>query len=186
MWEHGLYHKKMEVSTGNNTNGSSVRTMVVGTNVTSPDAIDTCYSIIFFYMSKFLNSFDEREKMLAEQIVSVCSFKQNDTVFLRAFFDHMLNNNHKDILLRVTSPELERWLVTKQKDFPDLLMNFYQIQGKGFEAGQVALGLAVAWPCWALLGSAFNAAARCTAAPCRRRAPPRRRRHRRQAARRAR
>lgn len=142
LWEHGLYHKKMEVSTGNNTNGSSVRTMVVGTNVTSPDAIDTCYSIIFFYMSKFLNSFDEREKMLAEQIVSVCSFKQNDTVFLHAFFDHMLNNNHKDILLRVTSPELERWLVTKQKDFPDLLMNFYQIQGKGFEAGQVALGRA--------------------------------------------
>merc|ERR1711935_149075 len=105
------YHKKMEVSTGNNT--SSGKSMVLGTNVTSPDAIDTCYSIIFFYTSKFLNSFDEREKMMGEQIVSVCSFKQSDTVFLHAFFDHMLNNNHKDILLRVISPELEKWLVAK-------------------------------------------------------------------------
>ena len=141
-WENGLYHKKMEVSTGNNTNGASGKSMVLGTNVTSPDAIDTCYSIIFFYTSKFLNSFDEREKMMGEQIVSVCSFKQSDTVFLHAFFDHMLNNNHKDILLRVISPELEKWLVVKQKDYPDLLMNYFQIQDKTYEAGQVALGRA--------------------------------------------
>mmetsp|Transcript_11676 Transcript_11676/g.29571 ORF Transcript_11676/g.29571 Transcript_11676/m.29571 type:complete len:1883 (+) Transcript_11676:126-5774(+) len=141
-WENGLYHKKMELSSGNNSNGISGKTMVLGTNVTSPDAIDTCYSVIFFYMSKFLNSFDQREKMMGEQMVSVCSFKQSDTVFLHAFFDHMLNNNHKDVLLRVISPELEKWLVSKQKDFPDLLMNYYQIQEKGFEAGQVALGRA--------------------------------------------
>ena len=141
LWENGLYHKKMEVSTANNSNGSSVKTMVLGTNVTSPDAIGTCYSIVFFYMSKFLNSFNESEKAMGEKMVSVCSF-QNDTVFLHAFFDHMLNNNHKDVLLRVISPELERWLVTKQKDFPDLLMNYYQIQEKGFGVGQVALGRA--------------------------------------------
>jgi nuclear pore complex protein Nup155 len=139
-WENGLYHKKPELSTGTSTNGSSGKTMVLGTNVTSPDAIDTCHSLIFYYMSKFLNSFDEREKLMGEQMVSVCSFMQSDTVFLHAFFEHMIN--HKDVLLRVSSPELEKWLKSKEKDFPDLLMNYYQIQEKGFEAGQVALGRA--------------------------------------------
>jgi len=138
-WENGLYHKKMETSTGSSTNGSSGKSMVLGTNVTSSDAIDTCYSLIFYYMSKFLNSFDQREKFMGDKMVSVCSFKQSDTVFLHAFFEHMLDNNHKDVLLRVISPDLEKWLVIKQKDFPELLMNYYQIQEKGFEAGQVAL-----------------------------------------------
>ena len=137
-WESGLYHKKPQAS----TDGSSGKTMVLGTNVTSPDAIDTCYSLIFYYMSKFLDSFDEREKLMGEQMVSVCSFKQSDTNFLHAFFEHMLNNNHKDVLLRVISPDLEKWLLNKQKEFPDLLMNYYQIQEKGFEAGQVSLSRA--------------------------------------------
>jgi len=138
-WENGLYHKKPEQSAGSNANGSSGKTMVLGTNVTSPDAIDTCYSLIFFYMSRFLNSVDQREKSMGEQMVAVCSYNKSDTIFLHAFFDHMLNNNHKDVLLRVMSPDLEKWLVNKQKEFPDLLMNYYQIQGKEFQAGQVAL-----------------------------------------------
>lgn len=137
-WENGLYHKKPHASTGTNTDGSSVKAVVLGTSVTSPDAIDTCYSLIFYYMSKFLNSLDEREKQMGEEMVSVCSFKESDTVFIHAFFEHMLNNNHKGVLLRVTSPNLEKWLVKKQKDFPDLVMNYYQIQEKRFEAGEVA------------------------------------------------
>eukprot|EP00536_Pseudo-nitzschia_multiseries_P013005 jgi/Psemu1/210312/e_gw1.529.5.1 len=138
-WENGLYHKKSEAQTGSNSNGSSGRAMVLGTNVTSPDAIDTCYSLIFYYLSKFLNSFDDREKFMGEKMVSVCSSEHSDKAFLNAFFNHMLNNNHKDVLLRVTSPELEKWLSEKQQDYPDLLMSYFQIQEKGFEAGQVAM-----------------------------------------------
>mmetsp|Transcript_14798 Transcript_14798/g.34244 ORF Transcript_14798/g.34244 Transcript_14798/m.34244 type:complete len:1911 (+) Transcript_14798:203-5935(+) len=138
-WENGLYHKKPEAQTGSNSNDSSGKTMVLGTNVTSPDAIDTCYSLIFYYLSKFLDSFDDRDKFMGEQMVSVCSSEHSDKAFLNAFFEHMLHNNHKDVLLRITSPELEKWLSAKQQDYPDLLMNYFQIQEKGFEAGQVAM-----------------------------------------------
>jgi len=135
-WENGLYHKKQEANT-------SGKTMVLGTKVTSPDAIDTCYSLIFYYMSKFLNSTDETEKYLGDKMVSVCSFEKSDKIFLHAFYEHMLKNKHSDVLLRVTSPDLEKWLLTKQKDFPDLLMSYFQIQEKLFEAGEVALNRAI-------------------------------------------
>jgi len=138
-WENGLYHKKPEAPTGNSSNGSSGKTMVLGTNVTSSDAIATCYSLIFYYLSKFLDSFDDREKLMGEKMVSVCSYEHSDKVFLNAFFEHLMNNNHKDILLRIISPDLEKWLSKKQQNYPDLLMNYYQIQEKGFEAGQVAM-----------------------------------------------
>jgi nuclear pore complex protein Nup155 len=138
-WESGLYHKKPETLSGGTSNGSNGKTMVSGANVTSPDAIDTCYSLIFYYMSKFLNSFDDREKYMGDKLVSVCAFEHSDKVFLHSFFEHMLNNNHKDVLLRVTSSDLEKWLSEKRVDQRDLLLNYYQIQEKNFEAGQIAL-----------------------------------------------
>ena len=139
-WESGLYHKRPETFSGGASNSSNGNTMVSGANVTALDAIDTCYSLIFYYMSKFLNSFDEGEKYMGDKLVSACAFEHSDKVFLYAFFEHMLNNNHKDVLLRLTSLDLEKWLSEKRVDHQrDLLLNYYQIQEKNFEAGQVAL-----------------------------------------------
>jgi len=138
-WESGLYHKRPEALSGCISNGSTGKTTVLGTNVTSLDAIDTCYSLIFYYMSKFLNSFDDREKFMGDKMVSVCAYERSDKVFLNTFFENMLDNNHKDVLLRVTSPDLEKWLFQKRVDDRDLLLNYYQIQEKDSEAGQVAL-----------------------------------------------
>lgn len=138
-WESGLYHKKPEVSSGSTSNGSTGNAKVLGTNVTSQDAIQACYSLIFYYMSKFLNSHNIEEKFMGDRMVSVCANEHADKEFLHAFFDHLLKNNHKDVLLRVTSSDLEKWLSEKCVDDFDLLLNYYQIQESDFQAGQVAL-----------------------------------------------
>jgi len=138
-WESGLYHKRPETLSGCISNGSTGKTTVLGTNVTSLDAIDTCYSLIFYYMSTFLNSFDGREKFMGDKMVSVCAYERSDKVFLHRFFENMLDNKHKDVLLRVTSPDLEKWLFDKRFDDRDLLLNYYQIQEMDSEAGRIAL-----------------------------------------------
>jgi hypothetical protein len=48
-------------------------------------------------------------------MVSVCAF-QTDKSFLHVFFAFMLKDNHTDVLLRLTSHELEKWLVEKQNE----------------------------------------------------------------------
>jgi nuclear pore complex protein Nup155 len=136
-WEVGLYHKRQSSSSASATL-SPGKTVPTGTNVTPKEAINTCYSMIFYYLSKFLDApISSESYAMGEKMVSVCAF-QSYTPFLHAFFEFMLNDNHKDVLLRLCSPELESWLVGKQNDDPDLLMKYFQIQNKRFKAGELA------------------------------------------------
>jgi nuclear pore complex protein Nup155 len=137
-WEQGLYHKRRDpseanVSGGNSGSSSNSNSLALGTTVTGKDAIDTCYALVFSTLSKLLNSADFH---VGESMVSVCA-AASDKDFLQAFFAHLLESNHKDTLLRIDSPELEKWLAT-QKSEPDLLWKYYVVQRKHVQAGEVA------------------------------------------------
>jgi nuclear pore complex protein Nup155 len=137
-WEQGLYHKRRDpseanVSGGNSESSSNSNSLALGTTVTGKDAVDTCYALVFSNLSKLLNSADFH---VGESMVSVCA-ASSDKDFLQAFFAHLLESNHKDTLLRIDSPELEKWLAT-QKSEPDLLWKYYVVQRKHVQAGEVA------------------------------------------------
>ncbi|KAL3925645.1 MAG: hypothetical protein SGILL_000273 [Bacillariaceae sp.] len=136
-WEVGLYHKRRATGS-DDASLSPGKTVPTGTNVTPKEAINTCYSMVFYYLSKFLDApIASDSYVMGEKMVSVCAFRPEKR-FLRAFFEFMLKDNHKDVLLRISSPELESWLASKQTDDPDLLMKYFQIQNKRFEAGDLA------------------------------------------------
>lgn len=136
-WERGLYHKRQDLAASGTANGSS--TTALGTNVTPKDAIDTCHALVFYYLTKLLDSPEGTTPFhLGEQMVSVCSFAK-DKGFLHAFFGHLLNRNHKDVLLRVNSNALQNWLAREQKEQPDLLFKYFQIQSNNVKAAEVAL-----------------------------------------------
>ncbi|KAG7360980.1 Nup133 N terminal like protein [Nitzschia inconspicua] len=142
-WEVGLYHKKhLRNPHDQESVGSPGKTTARGTNVTPKEAVNTCYSLIFYNLSKFLDSATtSKAHELGEEMVSVCAF-QSDKNFLQAFFTFMLGNNHKDVLLRLTSPYLEEWLVGKVQEDPGLLLNYYQIQKNFPKVGAWASSLA--------------------------------------------
>ncbi|KAL3922828.1 MAG: hypothetical protein SGILL_001994 [Bacillariaceae sp.] len=140
-WEVGLYHQRTSIQS-EGTNISPGRPTPMGTNVTPKEAVNACYSLVFYYLSKFLESPTSSESYRSgEEMVSVCAF-QSDKSFLREFFEMMLKENQKDVLLRLSSDDLESWLVGKQKEHPDLLLNYFQIQKKCFQAGELARSLA--------------------------------------------
>jgi nuclear pore complex protein Nup155 len=139
-WEIGLYHKRQDLLVDDLaiTKDSPGKTTAQGTNVTPKEAINTCFSLVFYYTSKFLDSpVSSDVHHLGEDMVSVCAF-QADKSFLHAFFAFMLKDNHKGVLLRLTSSELEEWLMGKQMEDPDLLMNYYQVQKQFRKAGELA------------------------------------------------
>jgi Nup133 N terminal like len=142
-WESGLYHKKHSLLSQQASGGSPGKTTPTGTNVTPKEAINTCYSLIFYYLSRFLDSpTTSAPYKLGEQMVSVCAF-QSDQGFLHAFFSFMLDDNHRGVLLRLISPSLEAWLMGKQNKDPRLLLNYYQIQDNLSKAGQLAFSRAI-------------------------------------------
>lgn len=140
-WEQNLYHKRRDVveSGGSNgTNGSSFgspssssQIAAYGADVGARDAVDTCYALIFYHLSQLLQS---KNQQLATSMVSVCA-GASDGEFLSTFFLYLLNNDHKDTLLKINSPELEEWLRAR-KD-PDLLGRYFTVQGRHKDAGDV-------------------------------------------------
>ena len=141
-WERGLYHKRRDLAAPGNANGASSssasNSLALGTNVTSNDAIDTCYALIFYLLTKLLDSpIGTPMFQLGERMVSVCSYA-SDKEFLSLFYKHLLQRNHKDVLLRIDSRDLERWLTGQQKHHPDLLLKYYQIQEKNVNSAEVA------------------------------------------------
>lgn len=139
-WEQNLYHKRRETESAGGTSSSrgaaspSSPTQLVayGAAVTSRDAIDTCYALIFHHLSALLSS---GAQSLAFEMAAECAATKDES-FLNAFFLHLLENGHADTLLRITSPDLEKWLDAR-KDF-ELLWRYFNIQGKHVKAGQVA------------------------------------------------
>lgn len=138
-WEKGLYHKRHDLS--NEFPSRSQSAMVQGSDVTRQDAVNTCYSLVFYYLTRFL---DAKEQRMGEEMVSACAFSSNHT-FLDAFYEHMLSSNRKDILLRVKSPFLEKWLTKKEKDDHELLLFYYRIQGMSKEEADEAFKLATSF-----------------------------------------
>jgi nuclear pore complex protein Nup155 len=137
-WEKGLYHKRQDFSSNGIPAESSSSSLALGTTVTAKDAIDTCHALIFYHLTRLLDSpLSTQLYRLGETMVSVCSFA-SDKDFLHAFFDHLLKRNHKDVLLRIDSTDLEQWLTYQQKDQPDLLLKYYQVQEKHVKAAEVA------------------------------------------------
>lgn len=131
-WEKGLYHKRHAASRPSPSTSSST---AIGTNVTALDAVVTCHALIFHHLTRLLNSNEKYQ--LGEKMVSVCA-ASHDVEFLHKFFSHLLKRNHTDVLLRISSPVLEKWLVKEKKDNLELLLRYYQVQEKNVEAGEVA------------------------------------------------
>ena len=137
-WEQNLYHKKRDLSGTLTTGGSngSVSTpshtqIAYGVEVTSQDAIETCYALIFHHVALLLNT---NNTSLAFDMVAECA-GASDNEFLSAFFLHLLNSGNAATLMKINSRELEKWL--KNRDDTDLLWKYYNVQGRHREAGQV-------------------------------------------------
>lgn len=139
-WEKGLYHRRHN----NTTSSASTSSAVTGTQVTSKDAIKTCHALVFYHLSRLLNSpITTKYYRLGERMVSVC-VASSDVIFLKALFGHLLKRNHVDVLLRIDSPQLEKWLLTEKKEDLELLLKYYQVQEKHTKAGHVAWTYATA------------------------------------------
>jgi nuclear pore complex protein Nup155 len=143
-WEQDLYHKRRDseqnrnggLSTSSSSPSSPSHLVAYGTAVTSKDAIETCYALVFHHLSVLLSSRSE----LADKMVSACAYA-SDRSFLGAFFLHLLESDHTDTLLRIDSAELEKWL--RDRKDPTLLWRYYNVLGKHIQAGQVSWERAV-------------------------------------------
>ena len=139
-WEKNLYHKHANLSSVSSESSTSSKTAALGTRVTAEDAIDTCQSIIFSFMTQLLASApasDEHKKGIV--MVGRCA-GSDDKKFLSSFFTHMLDNGQQETLFEVQSSDLEDWLLRKH-DY-NMILRFYKKQGKNLEAGKMALNVA--------------------------------------------
>ena len=132
-WEHDLYHYRRRDHSAESSSqyNSPGRSNVYGTAITSQDAIDTCYSLIFDHMSRLFS----RSPALAERMVSVCSYSTNKR-FLDQFFSFLMESNNTSVLLRIDSKDLEVWL-EKQNDF-DLLIRYLVYHEKYLKSGDLS------------------------------------------------
>lgn len=137
-WELDLYHKNREAaqSTTGGSRTTSGTTDSYGALVSDKDAIDTCYAVILHHMSILYTG----DKHLADKMVSECA-SSNDQDFLEVLFIFLLENNHTDVLLRINSPAVEKW-VEDRKD-PELLWRYYDAQRKNFKSGQISFNRAI-------------------------------------------
>jgi nuclear pore complex protein Nup155 len=136
-WEQNLYHKRNngndnESTTRQNKNSPSSPSQIVavGVAVTSKDAIDTCYALIFYNLLELLRN----QSPLALEMISAAA-AADDANFLHELFRCLLENSHADTLLRINCPALEKWISDRNE--PDLLGKYYTVQGKSFESGEV-------------------------------------------------
>lgn len=131
-WEKSLYHRRYLSARVPSSSD------ITGTNVTNDDAIKTCHGLVFYHLSRLLNSpANTNMHRLGERMVSVCA-SSTDVIFLKRFFAHLLDRNHVDVLLRIDSQQLENWLLNENKENMELLLKYYQIQEKHVKAGQFA------------------------------------------------
>mmetsp|Transcript_14692 Transcript_14692/g.35843 ORF Transcript_14692/g.35843 Transcript_14692/m.35843 type:complete len:1892 (-) Transcript_14692:135-5810(-) len=139
-WEKDLYHKHANFPVGTSDSSTTSKTAALGTKVTSEDAIDTCQSIIFSYMTQLLASAPASEEHRKGIVMVGRCAGSDDKKFLSSFFTHMLNNGQQETLFEVQSRDLEDWLLRKH-DY-NMILRFYKKQGKNLEAGKMALNVA--------------------------------------------
>ena len=135
-WERDLYHKNRDSTQANPSTsavrGSPGKSESFGASVSEKDAIDTCYAVILHHLSALLATNTD----LAYRMVSACTSYQ-DKIFLDELFKFLHEKNHTDVLLRISSVDVEKWL--QQRNDPDLLWRYYDIQGKKCKSGKVSL-----------------------------------------------
>ena len=138
-WELDLYHKHRDVSQNDTAvAGSSPRSPdSYGASVSGKDAIDTCYAVILHHLSILFVS----NAALADKMLSACT-SYSDKEFLKDLFQFLLDNNHADVLLRINSSDVEKWLL--ERNDPDLLWRYYDVQGKKLQSGKVSYERATA------------------------------------------
>ena len=143
-WERNLYHSRRDpTSTSPSTPTATASSpsspshiVTYGTSVTSRDAIETCYALIFYQLSTLLKSHPQApERQLADIMASACA-ASDDRHFLESFFLFLFENGHEDMLLRIESPHVDKWL--QGRNDPDLMFKYHQIHHKHREAGQDA------------------------------------------------
>jgi len=130
-WEYDLYHR-------NTTNQRDSDIVGSGVEVTARDAMRTCHAILFHYLLDLLAT---NRHELVEQMLSICAGSK-DSTFLEALYQHLIDKDHVDTLLRIDSEHLERWLKGKSKSSDrefelTLLWRFYILHHKDTAAGEI-------------------------------------------------
>jgi nuclear pore complex protein Nup155 len=137
-WERGLYHRPPSDTISNGSMDSRPTgdraTLMAGIDVTATDALHTCHSIIFYYISKLLKDVSESNHCLAEDLVASCA-ASSDKKFLHSLYDHLLATDVQTAM-RIDSTSLEDWLLNVKKDV-DLLWNYYSFHGHYTLAGDI-------------------------------------------------
>ncbi|KAL7539306.1 hypothetical protein ACHAXR_009165, partial [Thalassiosira sp. AJA248-18] len=144
-WERGLYHRPPPTDTvaggssGGGLNSRSATTILTGMDVTPSDALQTCHSIIFHYISKLLGegrgSASSNQQRLAEELVATCAASL-DVKFLHSLYEHLLATNQVETALRIDSTSLEKWLLETKKDV-GLLWKYYSFHERNVLAGDI-------------------------------------------------
>jgi nuclear pore complex protein Nup155 len=136
-WEKTLYHSRKQhpqpsVGGASTSSTSSSKSIVLGTSVTPQDAISTCHAVVLYYLLIVLNgSSAERSKRM---MISACA-ASTDTVFLKALFEYLRRTKHEEMLLKIDSTDLERWLSESKE--PQLMWQYYMVQRKFTQAGEL-------------------------------------------------
>lgn len=130
-WERDLYHRP---GNGMGSRSAGAQAIVTGIDVTASDALHTCHSIIFHYISKLLREGSESSQHLAEDLVATCA-ASSDVKFLHSLYGHLLATNEQTAL-RIDSSSLEDWLLNEKKDI-NLLWKYYSFHGHYILAGDI-------------------------------------------------
>jgi nuclear pore complex protein Nup155 len=145
-WERQLYRKQVDVDSSNAAGSrtafsppSPSQSVARGVSVTAQDAIDTCYSLIFYYFAKLIASDRDGDRRKAFELVSSCT-ATGKRAFLFRFFTFLLAHGHVETLLLIESPAVEEWIQSR-KDL-DLLWRFYTVQQRAIEAGEISFSRA--------------------------------------------
>lgn len=137
-WENMLYHNRKPSIVSSNEDAKNGRnempssSIVLRTSVTSQDAVSTCNAIILYNLLIVLNgpSSEQSKRMM----VSACA-ASSDKHFLKLFFQNLIDTKHQSILLKIDSPELEKWL--KNNKDHELMWQYYVAQRKHVKAGEL-------------------------------------------------
>jgi len=151
-WEKGLYHRPMMEDlamndirggvvssssqpiriSGNGTNQSNS-----GTDASYSDARNTCYAILFHHLGALLRSLPQfpDNHALVDNMVSV-ALSSLDLNFHNELYAYLVTNEYVNTLLRIDSPNLEKWLKVYQKE-KNLLWRYYMMHGFYWMAGDV-------------------------------------------------
>jgi len=132
-WEHRLYHNPSPggtTLTQKNVGLKQTPSVANGVEVTAQDAIDTCFSLIFYHLSQQLQLLGDGAKRMLEICIS-----SSDDGFLQTLFSFLIESGNTDMLLKIRSAKLEQWLLNYHDT--GLVARYFAVQGKHEKAGDL-------------------------------------------------